>query len=129
MSDYEEDLEEIEIKATMVSCTIKLTREQGFTIKSLIQDLYPHTFPHYCQKVGISTPNFYSTLNGERPCSLEFINKLLSGIGYQATVSNPEILIQEIEIGEIVNGADCITQEIESLLNDSEEQDTPESYL
>lgn len=99
----DEDLEEIELGASMVSCTIRLTRQQGSTIKILIQDLYPHTFPHYCQKVGISTPNFYSTLNGERPCSLEFLNKLLSGIGYQAFVSNPEIRIVELEILEIIN--------------------------
>ena len=116
--ENEEELDKFELSASLVSCTIKLTREEGLAIKSLIQENYPHTFPHYCMKCGISTPNFYSTLNGERVCSLGLLNKILSGIHYQAYISNPEIHIVEIATGEIVSGVDSITPETESLLND-----------
>lgn len=121
--ENEEELDKFELSASLVSCTIKLTREEGLAIKSLIQENYPHTFPHYALKCGISTPNFYSTLNGERACSLEFLNKLLSGIHYQAIISNPEIHIVEIATGEIVNAVDSITPETESLLNAMEDRD------
>jgi len=100
--ENEEELDKFELSASLVSCTIKLTREEGLAIKSLIQENYPHTFPHYALKCGISTPNFYSTLNGERACSLEFLNKVLSGIHYEAIVENPEILIREVSQTEIV---------------------------
>lgn len=126
--DDEDRLDKFELGIVYVTCTIRLTREQGGMIKDLIQDIYPHTFPHYCMKVGISTPNFYNTLNGERPCTLEFFNKLLSGIQYVATISNPEIQIRELPIGGIVHDVDSITQDIESQSNDQEEQDTPDSY-
>lgn len=96
-----EELDAFVIKAEIVNCTVKLTKDQGSLLKDLINEIYPHTFPHYCTKVGISTPNFYNTVNGERPCSLEFLNKLLSGVGYLATMSSLEVLIQEVEIAEI----------------------------
>lgn len=121
--DNEEELDEFPLSASLVSCMIKLTREEGIAIKSLINENYAHTFPHYCQRVGISTPNFYSTLNGERQCSLEFLNKLLSGISYRAIILNPEIVIQEIPTGQIVDVVDYIIQDTESLSNEQGEAD------
>ena len=100
--DHEEELDKFERSASLVSCTIKLTREEGLAIKSLIQENYPHSFPHYSLKCGISTPNFYSTMIGERACSLDFLNKILSGIGYEAIVANPEIMIREVSQTEII---------------------------
>ena len=112
----EEELDAFELSASLVSCTIKLTREEGLALKSLIQENYPHTFPHYALKCGISTPNFYSTLNGERACSLEFLNKILSGIHYEAIVSNPEILIREVSQTEIITT-------LEEFIHDSTEEE------
>jgi hypothetical protein len=123
-----EEPDQVPLQATLVSCSIKLSKEQGSRIKDLINDIYPHTFPHYCLKVGVSTPNFYNTLNGERTCTLEFLNKILSGIHYQAIVINPEIVIQELEIGEIVKVADSITLDEELQSNESEDQDIPDCY-
>jgi len=100
--DNEDELDEFVLGVSLVSCMVKLTREEGVAIKSLINENYPHTYPFYCRRVGISTPNFYSTLNGERQCSLEFLNKLLSGIGYCAIISDPEITIKEIPQTEII---------------------------
>ena len=123
MENNEEELDEFPLSASLVSCMIKLTREEGVAIKSLINENYAHSFPLYCRRVGISTPNFYSTLIGERQCSLEFLNKLLSGIGYRAMILNPEIVIQEIPTGQIVDVADYIIQDTESLSNEQEEAD------
>ena len=123
MENNEEELDEFPLSASLVSCMIKLTREEGVAIKSLINENYAHSFPLYCRRVGISTPNFYSTLIGERQCSLEFLNKLLSGISYRAIILNPEIVIQEIPTGQIVDVADYIIQDTESLSNEQEEVD------
>ena len=119
----EEELDEFVLGVSLISCMVKLTREEGIAIKSLINENYPHTYPFYCRRVGISTPNFYSTLNGERQCSLEFLNKLLSGISYRAIILNPTIVIQEIPTGQIVDVADFITPDTESLSNEQEEAD------
>ncbi len=102
MENNEDELDEFVLGVSLISCMVKLTREEGIAIKSLINENYPHTYPFYCRRVGISTPNFYSTLNGERQCSLEFLNKLLSGIGYAAIITNPEIVIKEIPQIEII---------------------------
>ena len=123
MENNEEELDEFILGVSLVSCMVKLTRDEGMAIKSLINENYPHTYPFYCRRVGISTPNFYSTLNGERQCSLEFLNKLLSGISYRAIILNPQIVIQEIPTGQIVDVADYIIQDTESLSNEQEEAD------
>lgn len=121
--DNEDELDEFVLGVSLISCMVKLTRDEGVAIKSLINENYPHTYPFYCRRVGISTPNFYSTLNGERQCSLEFLNKLLSGISYRAIILNPTIVIQEIPTGQIVDVADFITPDTESLSNEQEEVD------
>ena len=123
MENNEDELDEFVLGVSLISCMVKLTREEGIAIKSLINENYPHTYPFYCRRVGISTPNFYSTLNGERQCSLEFLNKLLSGISYRAIILNPTIVIQEIPTGQIVDVADFITPDTESLSNEQEEVD------
>ena len=117
--ENEEELDKFELSASLVSCTIKLTREEGLAIKSLIQENYPHSFPHYSLKCGISTPNFYSTMIGERACSLDFLNKILSGIGYEAIVANPEIMIREVSQTEIVTT-------LEDLIEEPKDHDTYE---
>lgn len=106
--------EDFKLSATLLTCTIKLTRDEGMAIKSLIQEYYPHTFPHYCLKCGISTPNFYSTLNGERPCTLDFLNKILSGIHHEAVIANPEINIVDISQMEIVTPVEELIDEYDT---------------
>lgn len=127
--NQEDELDQFPLDAKLIDPTIQLSEEQGSLIKDLIQEYYPHTFPHYCQKVGIKPPNFYNTLNGRRPCSLEFLNKLLSGIRYRAIITNPEILIQECEIGEIAHDADYIIPVDGSPYVDTEVPDIPDSFL
>lgn len=120
----EEELSEPDsftIQPELTSIILQLDEEQGYIIKSLVEENYTNSMTFYCRKVGIPPPNFYNVVNGKKPCSLEQLNKLLSGIGYIATISNPEILIQEVTIGEIVNDVDSVIPDDESLLKDSEE--------
>jgi hypothetical protein len=46
----------------------------------------------------MSPSNFHAILNGDRKCSLEMINKILSGIRYQA-LSSTTIVIQAMPTG------------------------------
>lgn len=112
-------------QADITNVVLQIDQEQGSILRDLISENYPHTMPHYCRKVGIPGPNFYNLVNGRKPCSLEQLNKLLSGIGYRAIITNPEIRIQEVEIGEIVTDVDSIILDDESLLNDAEDLDMP----
>lgn len=110
-------------EATITSVILQVTEAQGELLRDLIQEYYPFSIPQYSRKVGIPTPNLYNLFNGKKPCSLEQLNKLLSGIGYKAIITNPEIRIQELQIGAIVNDVDSIIPDDESLLNESEELD------
>jgi hypothetical protein len=132
--DYDDEFDETPAPAEFdlpfdaTNITFSLTRKDGETIKDLIRAIYPHTFPNYCIKVGVRPPNFYNVMNGERPCTLEFLNKILSGIGYIAELSNPVLHIQELETGQVVNAADLVLQENESQLSDvGVPKDTPKS--
>jgi hypothetical protein len=106
----------------------QLTYEEGEDLRDLIREHYPHAFPRYCTKVGIKTPNFYNAVNGERPCTLDWLNKLLSGIGYEAVISNPEIVIQKMKTGQPVQSADSVVHEIELLLNEQDIQEQADPY-
>lgn len=118
-----ENMDQIQIKAKIVNCTIKLTEEQGAQIKDIIREKYVFSFPKYAARVGIAAPNLYDILNGERSCSLIFLNKLLSGVEYEATLMCPEVLIQESQIGQVVIDADSILQENELSSQELEDQD------
>ena len=78
---------------------IKIGRKESDMIKELIADRYDYSFPRYCEKVGIKPSNFYAIMNGSRACSLEFLNKLLSGVGYQV-VASTTLTLRRLEAGE-----------------------------
>ncbi|GIW60337.1 MAG: hypothetical protein KatS3mg087_1403 [Patescibacteria group bacterium] len=102
---------------------LRLSYEQGQIIKSMIRNKYPHTFPAYCAKVGIKTPNFYPVMSGEKSCTLEFLQRVLSGIGLEAVQLNPALLIQDLETGVVVKPADWLELEEESFSTEQEETD------
>ena len=122
----QDDVPSLEVENKEI--TVQLTEEQGEYIKELIYDNYVHGYPQYCIMTGLKTANFYSVLKGTKPCSLSFLNKLLSGIDYEATVTDPAIRIQAQQIGQIVVDVDSIVQEEESLLEDQEATDTTDFY-
>lgn len=113
-NEYVEIPERMEIEIIPEKIVFSLSPENGEVIKDLIRNIYHHTFPNYCARVGLRPPNFYNVMNGERPCSLVFLNKLLSGINYKVELSNPVLVIQAIEIGRVVNDADLALPEEES---------------
>lgn len=101
--------------------SILLPKKSGKIIKNLIVAQQDLSFPLYCDKVGIRSPNFYSTVNGVRPCSLDSLNKILSGIGYQITpITN--LVIQKIDAGETVQDANFTSPEDGLLYEDEEVQ-------
>ena len=53
----------------------------------------------YAEKVGIQINNIYAVLSGQRQCTLDWLNKLLSGIGHEV-VCTQEFVIQPFEIGQ-----------------------------
>lgn len=116
------------LEVSIKEITVMLTEEQGEMIKDLIYEEYVHGYPQYCMMVGIKTANFYSILKGNKACSLSFLNKLLSGIDYEATLTDPVIRIQAIQTGQIVVDVDSIVHEEESLSDEKEETDTTDSY-
>ena len=77
---------------------ILLKQREGSLIKDLIDRHSPGNFRQYCSKIGMSPPNFHAILNGDRKCSLETLNKVLSGIKYEARVSTT-ITIQAMPTG------------------------------
>lgn len=77
---------------------ILLKQREGYLIKDLIDRHAPGNFRQYCDKIGFKPPNFHAILNGDRKCSLEVLNKILSGIRYQAVISST-IVIQAMPTG------------------------------
>jgi hypothetical protein len=75
------------IPVEIVSIVVRLSKDSGEKVKDLIHEIYNGSFNYYCQKVQISQPNFYTVVNGGRKCTLEFLDKLLSGIGYRAVIT------------------------------------------
>ena len=126
--DIEDEQEELKIPSIqIVEVTIKLTKEQGDEVRELIRENFPHTFPIYCKKVGIKTPNFYNVLNGDRSCTLEWFNKLLSGLQYEVTPFNSVLQVREMQSGEIVVDVDSIEHENELASTEKEELELEES--
>jgi len=105
--------EKVEMPVKVTNFTIQVGKKEGKIIKNLIRDCYDGSFPEYCKKVGIAHPNFYATLKGDRPCTLEFLNKMLSGIGYRVEFFNPVLHILAEQTGRIVPDVDSIIQEEE----------------
>ena len=102
----------------------KTSRRQ---IQDVIQDNINYTFPVYCDNVGIAPPNFYAILNGTRQCTVEFLNKILSGINYQVSVET-KLIVHPIETGPIAPVVDSIEPVQELPSNDGEEPDEYDSF-
>lgn len=59
--------------------TFFLTRKDGELLKDIIDDHTSGTFKNYCRKVGMTDTNVLGVLHGSKPCSTDFIQRLLSG--------------------------------------------------
>jgi hypothetical protein len=112
--DNYEPPEQLRITVNITKVTFLIPKKMGVQIQHLITDFYKEGIPSYCKKVGVQHPNYYSCIKGDRPCTLEFLNKLLSGIGYQACLSSQELLIQVLTTGQVVPNVDYVSPVIES---------------
>jgi hypothetical protein len=103
-----------------------LKQQEGYSIKDLIDRHASGNYRQYCEKIGMSPPNFHAILNGDRKCSLEMLNKILSGIRFEAQISTT-ILIQAMPTGETVPTADYVLEDEESVLDETEPIPSQES--
>jgi hypothetical protein len=60
--------------------TFYLTRDEGESLRNIIDDHYNGTFKAYCRDTGFSDTNICGILSGSRVCSLATIKKLMSAI-------------------------------------------------
>ena len=103
--------------------TLTLTEFEGNLLKQIIEQEFHHGFIAYCEKVGISTGNFYSSMRGKRQISAEWLNKHLSGIGYEC-VCYQEFVIRPFETGVDVQPVDSAELEGGSVYDEIAEPET-----
>lgn len=114
-----------------VECTptkIKITKTARRRIEDLLVSNITRTISIYCDKVGIRPNNYYAVLSGRRLCTLEFLNRLLSGIGYQVTAET-KLVVHRIDAGPTALNADSTEPEIEWPLNEEEGTDEYDCFL
>ena len=110
---------------------VSLTSQEGQEIKSLLfaAGVYNHT--KYCKKIGMITSNYHNILSGNRTCTIDVLNRILSGIGYEAH-SSTTIRIQPINPGEVVPDVYSNMDEDESASDTTEsvptEQKKPQEF-
>jgi hypothetical protein len=93
-----------------INPVILLKQREGSSIKRLIDRNSSGSFKNYCDKIGFTPPNFHAILSGTRPCSLEKLNHILSGIRYHATISTT-IVIQAMPTGPDAENAASLLDE------------------
>lgn len=82
--------------------TLSLTQQEGYKIKSLIKEVSGFkSFARYCALIGMQEANFHAVLSGDRDCSIELLERILSGIRYEVLLSTT-IVLQELRIGQDV---------------------------
>jgi len=94
--------------------TVCLKPEEGLQIKRLLISNGRANYARYCKMIGMIPSNFHAILSGKRPCTVEVLNRILSGIRFEALISTT-ILIQAIPIGEDVIDASYLLDESTSL--------------
>jgi hypothetical protein len=80
---------------------VSLTSEEGQAIKNLLFKSGVYNHSTYCKKIGIQSSNYHNILTGNRTCTIDVLNRILSGIGYEAH-SSTTIRLQPILVGETV---------------------------
>jgi hypothetical protein len=93
-----------------INPVILLKQREGSSIKRLIDRNSSGSFKNYCDKIGFTPSNFHAILSGDRPCSLEKLNHILSGIRYHATISTT-IVIQAMPTGRDAENAASLLDE------------------
>lgn len=110
---------------------IILTKQEGDSIKDLIRENFSFSIPSYCETVGMHHANIYAILAGQRKCTTELLNRLLSGIGYEA-ICRTGITIQKMPrqdtlesmTGPIVTDADFTQLDEEWQFDETQENES-----
>ena len=110
-----------------VETLLSLKPQDGYKIKDLIDRLAAGNFVDYCKSLNIKPPNFHAMLTGGKKCSVEQLNKILSGIRYEAQISTV-LIIQPMNNTPGVDNADYVLDE-DTLLSDMLENDTTKDPL
>ena len=105
-----------------VETLLSLKPQDGYKIKALIDNISSGNFVDYCNSLNIKPPNFHAILTGGKKCSVEHLNKILSGIRYEAQISTV-LIIQPMNDTLGVDNADYVLDE-DTLLSDMLENDT-----
>ena len=87
---------------TQKSQILCLLQSEGYRIKNLIKLKHPGSYAKYCLRIGIKESNFHAVLSGDRTCSIELLERILSGIKYEVLLSTT-IILQELRIGQNVD--------------------------
>lgn len=104
---------------------IKLSPQEGSSLKDLIEENTFYPFPAYCKLVGMEPSNVYALLSGQRNVSIALLTKLLSGIGHNVRCTiQIEIVKQESQTGPTVTDADLQNLEAELFLGETLIEDT-----
>lgn len=111
MANYKEPI--IIFQRNVHDSTIKLTKREGSIIKDEIKARISTSFPWFCTRLEIKPSNFYAIMSGERQCTLEQLNRILSGAGLTILLKQ-EIVIVESVSGTNANNAPYLEQDAES---------------
>jgi hypothetical protein len=120
--------EAIELPVESSLAKIKVSKQARSRIEDLITTHITRTIGIYCDQVGILPQNYYAVLAGRRPCTLDFLNKLLLGIGYQVTAKTI-LVAHRIDTGETAPTVASTELETELLSNDEEDTDEYDCFL
>ena len=74
-----------EIQITPKKATFYLQNSEGELFRDIIDKHVKTTFKAYCRDVGILDSNVLGVLNGTKPGSTDFLQRLLSGTGIKMT--------------------------------------------
>lgn len=97
--------EEYSLEGKDHNTKIRLKRKDADILREVIAEYFQYSLPRYFEKVGIKPSNGYAVLSGDRPCTVEFLNKMLSGVGFQVTIET-KLVLHRIDVGEDAPGVD-----------------------
>lgn len=106
------------------SQTLCLSQQEGYKIKNLIKSQHPGSYAKYCTLIGIRESNFHAILSGDRHCTIELLERILSAIRYEVLLSTT-IILQELRIGQVADLASYVTVDEEFASEEMESEPGP----
>ena len=98
-----------------VRISILLSKDDGSRLKTLLHDNIEETFKSYCRRLDLKDSNVYRVLNGDTPATLEFIQRLCSGINFEVDL--------ELQIKAFPKDADALELAINQYSKEGEKEE------